>query len=260
MLFLTRMVIKEDDAIPSILHLVHKDRASIKPASIEYMRHCAELNPDYTIMFHSDQDIRKMLETDYSEYVESFYRLGPPMKQIDLSRYFLMHRYGGIYADLDYECVQPFRAWVPKEKAAWLSSWPDPALLVSAKGEPFWIDAIEQVFEQPAQQSVWDTTGPSGLNRYTINYIQRFGAGIVLKPLRENHFSWEKLKGEKGNGDKPESHLGFISLWFFDPCECSAGCLRECEALEGGCGLKYPDRYMIHHCSNSWRGTSLGQA
>jgi hypothetical protein len=252
---------EKEPEIPRLLHFVHKDRAAISKASLGYMEHCQALNPEWKILFHSDADIQTLLETHYKAYVEFFYALDPPMKRVDLSRYFLMHHYGGVYADLDYECVQPLDSWVPKQKAAWLSSWPDPALLISAKGEPFWIDAIEQVFQQPAQQNVWETTGPSGLNRYTLNYIKRFGAGIVLPPLRENHFDWDTfLKDEKGTGEKVQSRIGFISLYLFDPCSCSGGCLRECEALDGGCNGKYPDRYMVHHCHSSWRGTALGDA
>jgi len=251
------LLLQKENAIPKKVHWVHKDRNSIRPDSRGFMEHCIQLNPEYEFMFHSDDDVEDLIEAEYPQYFQNFYSLNPSMKRVDMSRYFLLHFHGGVYQDLDYECVHPYREWLPSTKAVWLTSWPDPALMISAPNEPFWVDAIESVFEQNAAMTTWETTGPSGLNSFVIRYIERFGAGVVLEPIREPHFAWEKLKDEKGRGEPPQSKIGFISLWLFDPCSCSATCLRECEP---NCGSKYTDRFMIHHCANSWRGTTLGQA
>ena len=49
-----------------------------------------------------DDDIDAFMVTYYPQYVDNYRSLPLHIHQIDISRLFLLHKYGGIYADLDY--------------------------------------------------------------------------------------------------------------------------------------------------------------
>jgi len=50
----------------------------------------------------------KTMATEFPDYLAEFNRLPRMIMKIDMFRYFLMYKYGGIYADMDYLFMNPF--------------------------------------------------------------------------------------------------------------------------------------------------------
>lgn len=67
--------------------------------------HCK--NPHWEYRFWDEYLINEMLQNRYSEYFDRFKSLDKQIKKCDAARYFILHEYGGLYADLDTFCHCP---------------------------------------------------------------------------------------------------------------------------------------------------------
>eukprot|EP00198_Chlamydomonas_reinhardtii_P008035 XP_001697372.1 predicted protein [Chlamydomonas reinhardtii] len=59
-------------------------------------------------MFWDDEKLVNFIKTEFTWYYPKWAEIEPFIKKLDTSRYMLMHFYGGIYLDVDVECVTPF--------------------------------------------------------------------------------------------------------------------------------------------------------
>lgn len=58
--------------------------------------------PRFEYRFWTDDDIDSFMEDNYPKYVDEYRSLHLHIQQIDVARLFILHKFGGIYADLDY--------------------------------------------------------------------------------------------------------------------------------------------------------------
>ena len=92
--------------IPKIFHQTYRDAVLPDPygfCQAELLR----LHPDYEYRFYSDADIISFIKTEFPDYWDAFHLLPRMIMKIDMFRYFLMYRFGGIYADMDYLFLNP---------------------------------------------------------------------------------------------------------------------------------------------------------
>lgn len=86
--------------IPKIIHQTYKS-ASLpdhwKQTPVEWQ----ENHPDWQYEFWSDERNRKLIEEHYPWFLEQYDSYATPIQRSDSIRYFILHHYGGIYADLD---------------------------------------------------------------------------------------------------------------------------------------------------------------
>jgi len=58
-------------------------------------------NPDYKYLFWDEFRISKLLAQSFPQYTRQWHGLDSVIKKCDAARYFILHEYGGVYADLD---------------------------------------------------------------------------------------------------------------------------------------------------------------
>lgn len=76
-----------------------------------WQQHCARVLPSgWVVWLWTDEDNRRLIATDFPEYLEMYDRYDSHIKRIDAVRYFYLHRYGGVYMDLDMLCLRPFES------------------------------------------------------------------------------------------------------------------------------------------------------
>lgn len=87
--------------IPKIIHQTYK---SIDlPETFKMCQDkVIELHPDFEYRFYTDKDMYEFIEKDFPDYYENFMKLPRKIMQVDMFRYFLMYKYGGLYLDMDY--------------------------------------------------------------------------------------------------------------------------------------------------------------
>ena len=74
-----------------------------------YLQFCMDswkvMNPDYEYILWTDETAREYIRTTYPKYLNGFDKVTGIQKS-DLLRLLVVHGYGGIYADSDFECLR----------------------------------------------------------------------------------------------------------------------------------------------------------
>ena len=99
--------IDEKRKIPKIIIQTWKDH-NIPEKYHTYINSIHKYNKTYTYLFFTDDDIIFFLKNNYPEYYNTFIRLPVKIQKIDFFRYIAIYHYGGIYLDLDMECLKSF--------------------------------------------------------------------------------------------------------------------------------------------------------
>ena len=100
-------------SIPKIIHQLWKDQhvpQRYQPLAETWKRH----HPDWTYRLWTDADIRALVEAEYPDFLPIFDGYKDPICRADAGRYLILRSQGGIYADLDLECLRPIDALLTK--------------------------------------------------------------------------------------------------------------------------------------------------
>src|SRR5690348_15650039 len=94
------------NTLPPIIHQTWKDRR-IPAAWQPFQRSWREHHPDWRYRFWTDHDLRELVRRDYPWFLPIYDGYPKHIERVDAARYFLLHRHGGLYVDLDFECLRP---------------------------------------------------------------------------------------------------------------------------------------------------------
>merc|ERR1712051_954255 len=100
-------------------------------------------------MLWTDENGRELIESDYPWFLEIYdgYQFG--IQRADAVRYFILHKYGGLYADLDYEPLVNFWDHLPQDRVALIESpyqyneMVQNSVMSSPKEDPFWMTIFD---------------------------------------------------------------------------------------------------------------------
>ena len=203
--------------IPKIIHQSYKDWES-KP---HFFNKSPELikqyMPDWNYQFWSDEDLDLFIKETYPDSYEMWLTLTPKIKRIDVSRYYLLHHFGGVYLDMDFHLRKDIehlltgaKIFSYKSYQAVVKRWDffGNAFMASEKGEDFWLDLIQHIYEQPNSDGVLQHTGPMGIGKFLVN--------------------------------KPQYNTCIFSHHIFDNSQCGDGIGK--------------GEYGVHHRTATWQG------
>ena len=100
-------------AAPHIPHIIHQtwDDENVPARFSPFMRTWTKLHPDWEYWFWTPTEVRRMLQKHYPQYLAMYGDYKEAIFKANLMRYFIMHKYGGVYADLDLESLRPLDNW-----------------------------------------------------------------------------------------------------------------------------------------------------
>lgn len=92
--------------IPKIIHQTWKDENLPKAFKLlsETWR---KMLPDWEYRLWTDEMNREFVRTHYPNFLEKYDAYPKNIQRADAIRYLLLHAYGGLYVDLDFECLEP---------------------------------------------------------------------------------------------------------------------------------------------------------
>ncbi|KAJ3300157.1 hypothetical protein HK104_003767 [Borealophlyctis nickersoniae] len=260
-----RVYVKEGRPVDHIIHQSWK--TDQVPAMFqEWAATWPRFHPNWKYILWTDASNRELVKTHYPWFLSYYDRLPSNIARADTSRYFYMHKFGGIYADLDAECVRNFESLVtPERGTAFLAAMSDDyehdhnipnAWLASGKEHPFWLHMIYQIMyelEHGEKSAEW-ITGPAALKRAWKNYNDRVPADereevTILEPGYIYPFDWHR----------PHPTLNTSMCWagetnrkYFNAPKC-----KQVLEAEGKPGQK---AYMITYWTHSWSDDDNGTA
>lgn len=164
--------------IPRIIHqLAPADKSKWNSGWEECQKTWMKFHPDFEYRMWTDEDIFEFMKKEDPEFYESVFLKYPKnIQRWDAVRPFILYKYGGIYADMDYECNQRFYELLPRDKISICESISgvdegyQNALMVSPKHHVFWkklIKDMENVDTTDTSDPVYvqKTTGPTMISR-----------------------------------------------------------------------------------------------
>lgn len=174
--------------IPKIIHQTWKT-AQVP----EEWRTCVEswkrFNPNWTYHLWTDEEGRRFVADHYPEFLNHYDGYSYNIQRADALRYLVLHTYGGVYVDLDFECLRSIDELLdgktmavgiePERHAQWngrewlLSN----AFMASLPKHPFLsklISAMKAIDPQITfHEEVLKTTGPILLTDVAAQYLGR---------------------------------------------------------------------------------------
>jgi len=107
---------------------------------------------DFEYFMWNDEQIDDLEKNHYNNYWDMYNSFNIHILKIDFVRFCILHRFGGIYADMDYFCYKNFYGDLKKD--IYLVENPygnDPienSLMCSIANHPFWIECMDSVVER----------------------------------------------------------------------------------------------------------------
>lgn len=135
------------EPIPKTIHQTWKTE-QVPGDWLAYQASWTSRHPLWQYRLWTDTDNRRLIEERYAWFLPTYDAFPRPIQRVDAAKYFILHAHGGVYADLDCECVKPLDdliacggAVVSRTRDGVI----DCAVLASPPGHPFWALAFEQM-------------------------------------------------------------------------------------------------------------------
>ena len=159
--------------IPKIIHQTWKT-SDIPGEYHKWVESWKRHNPGYEFHLWTDEDNRNLIAKEFPEFLHLYDSLPLKIHRVDIIRYFILFSKGGIYADLDFECLKPLGPLLAEHELVVASEpkvhcenlYKRPRLICNAwmastVRHPFWIALIQEINNRFRNtDSVLDLTGP----------------------------------------------------------------------------------------------------
>jgi len=173
-------------AIPKIIHQTWKNE-SIPQEMATFQQTWKEHHPGWEYRLWTDRDNREFLENYYSWFLPVYDAYRENICRVDAVRYFIMYHYGGLYVDLDFECLRPVdqlleehrlifglepdaHVDLPQVKFRNFKQIVCPSFIASEPAHPFWSYFFQYLVLNYYLPDPLDATGPFALTRAYNEY------------------------------------------------------------------------------------------
>jgi len=155
--------------VPRILHQTWKT-ADLSPKQRQLRRSWQQHYPKWEHVLWTDDMMEAYVQDQWHWYLPVWRQLVPFIKKVDTVRYMWMYDIGGVYADLDMECMAPLQltngAYIPVglRSVGWRYDKDEasPAFLASNPGNPVWLFVLRYIATN-GHRAVMKATGPIAL-------------------------------------------------------------------------------------------------
>jgi hypothetical protein len=175
-------------APPSIPRQIHQTwkNADVPEKFAAYQQSWLARNPEWRYTFWTDAASRRFVASHAPGLVAVYDGFPHPIQRVDMVRYLWMHQFGGVYADLDCECLRPLDELLEGRELV-LGMEPDEhlrecvsahgmerivgnAFIASRPGHPFWEHLLRTIVSAPPVDDPLASTGPFILTRAIAEY------------------------------------------------------------------------------------------
>ena len=204
---MSRPLARDQTKVPKLLHQSWKN-STLPTKFREWSESCRKINPEWEYILWTDEDNARLVENHAPWFLDIFQDLKSEIYRADAVRNFYMHVFGGVYADLDTECLLPYDSLfknysIPaaphleltdsqnvviasenRERKAFLGKMHNPtdphsglpnAWMASTPGHPFWILPLESIEENISKNKVPEfLTGPDALFEVVRTYEKEY--------------------------------------------------------------------------------------
>jgi len=157
--------------LPKIIHQQWKNKNIPEGVYSKWNAKFKELfpEPEFKHMLWTDENARELIKKEFPFFLEAYDNYEFGIQRADAVRYFVLYKYGGLYADLDYEPLVNFWQHLPTDRVALVESpylyneKSQNSLMSSPIGDPFWNETFALLLERK-DKPVLQATGPMFLD------------------------------------------------------------------------------------------------
>ena len=99
--------------IPHIIHQAWQSYVIPKEMAF-WVKSWTQLNPDWEYWFWTPQNVHALLKKHYPQLLDMYNSYPYDVQRADAMRYIVLYHFGGLYADLDMECLKPMAFWADR--------------------------------------------------------------------------------------------------------------------------------------------------
>jgi mannosyltransferase OCH1-like enzyme len=145
---------KESTTVPKIMH--QSWRTKELPLKFrKWSDTCKLMHPEWTHILWTDEDNRQMVADFFPYFLPIYDNFPAGIFRADVVRYMYMYLFGGVYIDLDTDCLRPYDEIFNRKDNVYIGSmnvfedvknhkYPN-AFLASSPGHPLWTHTISKV-------------------------------------------------------------------------------------------------------------------
>jgi len=127
-------LINNNGTIPKIIHqIAPSDKSKWHPLWFECQKTWLINYPDSEYeykLWNDEDDLENLIKNNFPFFFKDFKSYPFKIQRIDIARYFILLKYGGIYADMDFYCYNNFYEFLDKQRSnIALSPWTNVEIL-----------------------------------------------------------------------------------------------------------------------------------
>lgn len=235
--------------VPKIIHQIWYQGEEHVPQNYNfYASTWKHYNKDYEYLLWDHEDIEHLISKIFPQYFVFYSSLPEMIQKIDFAKYCIMYAYGGIYIDMDCECLKPIDDLFIKSRkklfvvslnvdifeqvaSNYYNTLYNNGWFASSQKNVLWKMVMKHIVKQPIQRQWYETN---------IGYIFRTTGPKAFSEIVNNFSGKEVLED---NLIDPIKWTDYISPSHIDYS-------------------KYSDSYSIHHYGskcingNSWQSNN----
>ena len=158
---------------------------------------------DHDYRLWDDETMNDFVKREYPQYYKTFCSFPFPILKIDFCRPLLLHKYGGIYSDLDYVVLHNFRQYLDHTKinivestVSFLPSWQETiqnSMMASPPNCKFWLDFCDYSTEMFARKDVKEELEYSFENKKLM--VEGWAVKATTGPIALTNF-WKETNAD----------------------------------------------------------------
>jgi hypothetical protein len=187
--------------VPKLIHQSWRDGGFPKTLfNWRWQQGLLDLNPGWRLVQWTDNSSRAFIAREYGWFLPTYDAYPSYIQRSDAARYFIVHHYGGVYADLDIECSRPFAPVLGDHRAVFsykqgtnMSRGLVNALFASEARHPLWHTVFKLLQRRSdlgasaaTHVDVVRSTGPGLLREALLTEAERSAGGSVAR-LERTH-------------------------------------------------------------------------
>jgi FkbM family methyltransferase len=221
----------QTDRIPRLIHQTWKT-SEVSDRLKPFQKTWLENHATWEYKLWTDEDNLNLIQTHYPWFLDYYNSYPHHIQRVDAARYFILYHYGGLYADLDMQCLTPIDPLTDQIGGVIVGQEGQihhdgtqrigNAIIFSSRHHPFWLRVFQSLLQCHAKSdpmkigTVFTTTGPSFLHETYLKYPQ----GVTVMPAS-----------------------AFYPMPWHAPGETVELALRR----------TYPKSWTVHHWEGGWR-------
>jgi mannosyltransferase OCH1-like enzyme len=157
--------------MPRILFQTWKSKADIPDHFRIWRETWIHNHPNWQHVFWDDQDNRAFISMHYAWFLGTYDAFPQEIFRADAVRYFFLYHYGGVYADMDFECLKPLDPLLSEVPQVVIlgrmgqdpmnpHSIPNALMIAKTAGHPFWLHVISHLRACSLNSEPEACTGP----------------------------------------------------------------------------------------------------